>query len=371
MSGINPILKLEDVTSDIDSNLKEIQKTNEHDYQYLFQDRITDKSNIKPIEPIITVGGSNFASRGDFSVIGGLPKAGKTSVVPFILASAFMKDSDGMDTLSIQTKYCNNNEVFYFDTEQPPPFTDKLRKQVLKLIGTTQEPPNLYIINLRQYSYTEKKKRIFEWMEVYPQAHLWIIDGIADLIRDPNDTKESFGVIEELYTKSSQLNTTIVGFIHENPGSSGKLRGNLGSEAERKCGGAINIKKHKEEQCHSIEARLIRGGPDFDPIYFRYDSIKQRHCSVTTEESTAIRFTRDKSQQKQTKLVALAKRTLLVDRLTYSDLSNSIVRVATEIEGKPIAVRTAQNRIKSMIDAGIILLENELYALTDKYKAQP
>lgn len=337
----------------------------------LFEDRITSKSNIKPIEPIVKIADANFASRGDFSVVGGLPKAGKTSVAAFLIATALMKNCEGRDTLSIRSEFCDGKPVFYFDTEQPPAFTDKLRKQVLNIMGVVEEPNNLFIINLRKYSYSEKQIRIFKWMESYPNAHLFIIDGIADLIRDPNDTKEAFGIIEQIYTLSSKLNTTIIGFIHENPGSAGKLRGNLGSEAERKCGGAITIKKHKEQKCHSIESRLIRGSADFEPIYFRYDPELHTPVSISDDESNAIRNSTDKKQKKRDRLIALARRVLITGSLSYTDLTKAILAVAVEIEGEGFNQRTAQNRIKDLKAAGIIELSNDFYALADIYKPQP
>lgn len=102
-------------------------------------------------------------------------------------------------------------------------------------------------------------------MQELPDAHLWVIDGIADLIQDPNNIEQSFGLIESIMVQSDRMNSAVIGILHENPGTN-KARGNLGSEAERKCGGAITIKKLKEQGVHSIVPRLIRGSADFDTI---------------------------------------------------------------------------------------------------------
>ena len=332
----------------------------------LFEDEITDKTNIKEIVPVVTISEAIFSIEGDISIIGGLPKAGKTSVSSFLLGTALMKDlPDGMDTISIRTTYCNGREVVYIDTEQPKAFTNKLRKSVKKLIGKDDQPDNLKIINLRKYPSEEKQKKVFEWMRVFPNAHLWIIDGVADLIKDPNDTKEAFDIIQKFMTKADELNTTIILYIHENPGTSGKLRGNLGSEAERKCGGAITIKKHKDKGVHSIEAKLIRGSADFEPVFFRYDKPLGRMVSLDAAETSEIRKTTDKGKMKETRLKEMAKHCLITGSMRFGEFSSKIRANAPQIDGKAISDRTAATRIKDMLDYGFITQNGDLYVYAD------
>jgi hypothetical protein len=364
-------LSIHDVSKDIEKQKRALEEDVLAKYAHLLRDRITASSNIKPIVPIVSVSGSNIASKGDFSVVGGLPKAGKTSIAVPMIATALIENTEGIDSLSIRTRFCEGKPVVYFDTEQPRAYTDRFRQRVLQMLGVNTEPPNLYIVNLRQYSCEEKQKKILEWMEFLPDTHLWIIDGVADLIRDPNETKDAFGIIEKLMIQSDKLDTTIIGFIHENPGSSGKLRGNLGSEAERKCGGAITVKRLKDKDCYCIQAKLIRGAKDFEEIYFNYDNTLGRMASLNAADSAEVSRTVDKKQIKHERLITLAKKCLLLDRLTYGDLVTRILTHASEVEGKSIKERTAQSRVKELVVAGVIELDGEFYTLTDKYKPQP
>lgn len=328
-------------------------------------DEINDSTHVEDIVPVIRIRDAIFAVKGDISIVGGLPKAGKTSISAFMLATALMKEISGKDSLGIATTYCEGKEVIYIDTEQPRSYTNRLRKTVINLIDSNSQPSNLKILNLRKYSSDQKKEKVLALMNKWPNAHLWIIDGVADLIKDPNDTKEAFGIIETFMVASDTMNSAIILHIHENPGTSGKLRGNLGSEAERKCGAAIAVKKHKDKGVHSIEAKVIRGSGDFDPIYFRYDRNLDRMVSVSETESVLLRESTDKAQIKQGRLKQLAKRCLVLGRLKSKDLVQSIMDNVLEIEGKGVSKRTAENRLSQMKNAGLISLDGDYYELVD------
>jgi hypothetical protein len=356
------VIQLEHIERDLQEKKRELEQD---------EDEINDYTDIGEIVPVINIRDSVFAVKGDISIIGGQPKVGKTSVCAFILATALMKDVEGLDTLGIRSTFCEGKKVIYIDTEQPKAYTNRLRKSVLRILELHAQPENLKIYNLRKYDSEKKLEKVLKLMEQYPDAHLWIIDGVADLIRDPNDTKESFGIIEKFMMKSDQLNTAIVLHIHENPGGSGKLRGNLGSEAERKCGGAIAIKKIKERGIHSIEAKVIRGSEDFEPVLFRFDKVLGRMASIDQAESEQLLKSLDKTAMKLEKRIQMAKRCVMTGSLKWSDLVNKILSLAVEIEGKPISGRTAENRVKEMIDNGILIIKDEFYRLSDKYIQQP
>lgn len=318
--------------------------------------RIDDSTSIREIVPVVTIAESIFAVKGDISIVGGLPKTGKTSVCSYLLATALMENiPDGFDTLGIRTSFAQGHPVIYVDTEQPQAYTNRLRKSILKILNRNNHPKNLLIYNLRKHSSDMKRSMVKEIIRQNPHVHLLIVDGVADLIKDPNDTKEAFGIVEEMMIASDQYDTAIILHIHENPGTAGKLRGNLGSEAERKCGGAITIKKIKQEKgVHSIESKLIRGSADFEPIFFRYDTSVGRMVSLNADEAALVRKSADKTLVKERNLRELAKTALLLGSLKYKDLIATIRQKAPDIEGKPITDRTAATRVKEMLDKGIV-----------------
>ncbi len=337
----------------------------------LLQDEINDETHIPEITPIVKIGGETFASKGDIAIIGGLPKVGKTSVCIYILATSLLENvPDGFDCLGIQTKWCGGKDIFYIDTEQPKAYTNTLRKNIKKVLGVEKQPANLHILNLRKYDSDTKRKKVFELMDAYPEAHLWIIDGVADLIKDPNDTKESFGVIEQFMMKSDELQTTVILHIHENPGTAGKLRGNLGSEAERKCNGSITIKKIKEKQIHCIEPKSMRGG-DFEPIYFRYSKELGRMVSLDASEAQEVKKTTDRAAIRLQKLIDLAKICAGTQSVSYGDLVIGIINNSKKIEGKMVSKRTAQSRVTDMVSEDVLIKDGDFYRIADKNIPQP
>lgn len=61
-----------EISSDIKEQELRLNQDLELKHADLFKDRITAASHIKPIVPIVVIGGSNFASQGDLSIVGRL-----------------------------------------------------------------------------------------------------------------------------------------------------------------------------------------------------------------------------------------------------------------------------------------------------------
>ncbi len=335
----------------------------------LLQDRITDESKVPELEPIVRIDESVFAVKGDISVVGGLPKAGKTAISVFMLGTALKQLSINVDTLSIRSANCYEKPVIYIDTEQSRTFTNKLRKSVLKLIDENKSPKNFFVFNLRKYPRaSDKLKIIMSLFQHFQDAHLWIIDGLADLVNNPNDVTESFQIVADFMSIADTMQTCIIFYLHENPGTLQKLRGNLGSEIERKCFGAINIRKDREKNFHWIEPRMLRGSIDFMKIYFRYDVDQQRMRSLDESEKAEAEKSVDKTAIKLTKLKELAEKATNKGKdcpLNYEALWPRIQEHHITVFGRIIRERSAQTKIKNMLENGILEKDNNnLYNLS-------
>ncbi|GAA4839870.1 AAA family ATPase [Algivirga pacifica] len=332
---------------------------------YLHRFRITHQTQIPEIVPMITIRESTFAIKGDISFVAGLPKAGKTSIAAFMLATALMEEiSDELDTLEIRSVYAEGKPVIYIDTEQPNGYTDKVRKTVCHLLGVEQEPSNLHIYNFRTMTAPQRLKAVLSLMKEYPDTHLWLIDGIADLVSDPNNAEESFQVINTMMGKAEELQTAIVLYLHLNGGNSDKLRGHLGSEADRKCGGAITVKK--KEGIHQIEARMIRGSEDFEPVYFGWDKTLHRVTQLSGEqkETAALAFDKEtrKRQQRQQLALACFKTGAAI---THKEFVKRCMEKSYQVEvqldknARSIGESTAKKRIKEMIEYAFVYKREE------------
>jgi len=253
----------------------------------LAADEVRADSDVPDIVPVVRINGEIFAVRGDISFVSGKPKAGKSVVSACLAASALLPNGQSQDTLCIDVLPANGRPVVLVDTEQPPANTKKMAGNVCRLMGVAavEQPGNLHIYNLRSYPKAEKLQKVRDAFEAHPDAHLWVIDGLADLIDDVNGATESGKIVDWFMMQASTLNTTIILVVHENPGTD-KMRGHLGSEAERKGGGVIAISKDKEAGCHIIRSKLLRNSPDFEPVYFSWS--EGRRYFVTDGRGPAL-----------------------------------------------------------------------------------
>lgn len=314
---------------------------------------ITDTTDVPNIVPTIKILDATVAIRGDIMVIGGKEKAGKTSVAAFILAAWIVSEV----SMGIKCHNEDNDTAIFVDSEQSRSSTKKLLQTVKKIARVDKVPNYLHAYNLRSlYKPEEKKDALMQLFKDHSNTKLWIIDGIADFVSDPNLSDASNQLIAELMSKAEELNTCIIVFIHENPGQSTKFRGNLGSELQRKCYGAIGIKKDKQRGVHTIESRLLRHSADFEDIHFRYD--KEKGHMVRLNESEAEDFKSDASGEKEKRELRhkLAYQCLVggSERIRYSEFVRRICNHAPLIEGKTISETTAKNRIKDMLGYGIV-----------------
>lgn len=323
---------------------------------------ITDQSDIQDPVPFVTVNGSTFASLGDISFISGAPKSGKSSTTGFILASALMKTKPAyFDSLGIVSNYQGNRPIIYIDTEQHPAHTKKRLKSVLKMSGIDKQNTDMFkVFNWRVYAQKERHERLIRSLDIYNTACLWVIDGIADFVGTTNDESAGNELIGLLMQKASENNAAIILLIHENA-QNGKMRGHIGSEAERKCGGAISIKKDREKGVHFIEPKYLRDAEDFTPVVFKYDNVQCRMVSVDSETANAA-IQDQKNQSKKTVLRRLYEKCMGTD----SSLSRTEFRKRIELDLDPnnesanqSREQSANRKIKEMHDAFYIKLIGE------------
>lgn len=87
-----------------------------------------------------------------------------------------------------------------------------------------------------------------------------IIDGVGDFVSDVNDPVECNALTAELQDLAIRYDCPVVAVLHENPTQkSGKARGHLGSQLERKAETVLRLKRKKEVIV--IYAEKTRGAP--------------------------------------------------------------------------------------------------------------
>lgn len=317
--------------------------------------RITLKTKVKPDTPTIYLRDTVFGLAGSISFVTGLPKAGKSSIIAPIIATAIRPNADPI--LQIKSDYCNKKMVVYIDTEQTENRTQMFRKRVLKIAKIEGDCSYLETLSFLNYNPVTRVKILEDIFDkVGSNLHMIIIDGLTDFLAGGvNDEIGSNEVIQILMKEAGRTGATVVSIIHENRGSSA-ARGHIGAEAERKGAAMISIKKDRDKQIHIIESKLARYGADFEPILFRWCKIENDFVELNELETQAI-ATVDKEALKLEKLQKSVKQAFAVNtELTKASAINNLL-LYSDSKGK--SEKTGQRLLKECIEAGLLEMKDE------------
>ena len=320
------------------------------------------------MKPIITVGGAVFGVNGDISFFSGLPKAGKSTISRMVVATALMPEiPPECDTLSIRTEYCQGRKVVYLDTEQNPRDTQKMIKSILDIAGLKEQPSNFIALNLRPFSHAENMDYLKSLYYHHKDAYLWIVDGVTDFIPSSNDETAGNILVRYLMKMSSLNDTCIVCLIHENPGNTGKMRGHFGSEAARKCQGAVSIAYEEDKKIHSIKSMYLRNSKKIEPIYWQFNE-NGRPISCDAEMVENIKkIGDDKNYSKNVEMIGILERIykdIKGECITHDTLKQKIILYAPSnlnSKNSKDATRKRNDRLfKSILDSSLLRLEFEI-----------
>ena len=233
------------------------------DRKEFFRSRLFNpKAAIPHPNYIMSLCGVDVVSTGNVSTIVAGPKAGKSSVVAAILASAINEET----YLGIKCRNPEGRPIIHIDTEQSP-------SHHAKKIGTIKQrtgediPGHLVSFSMIGERLTSADIRTAievaiegageEIDEVTPWAI--ILDGGADFLDNTNDIEESQNLVKDMMAIAVEFDTAIIVSIHLNPSPEGgvsKGRGHFGSELERKSETYLTIKR--EEDVRTLYTRVAR-----------------------------------------------------------------------------------------------------------------
>lgn len=303
---------------------------------------ISMSDEYEEMKPIIKVGEAVFGVNGDISFVSGLPKAGKSTISRVVVATALMPEiPPECDTLSIRSEYCEGRKVIYLDTEQNPRDTQKMVKSILEIAGLTEQPENFIAVNLREFSHSENMDYLKSLFHHYNDAYLWIVDGVTDFIPSSNDETAGNILVRYLMKMSSVNDTCIVCLIHENAGNAGKMRGHFGSEAARKCQGAVSIAYEEDKKVHSIKSTYLRNSKKIEPIYWQFDkSGRPISCDAETIESIK-KIEEDKGQTKKNQIAEILEK--VYRNLNGTGLTEDILKQQVILYAPPMPTSKSKN----------------------------
>jgi RecA-family ATPase len=338
----------------------------------VFDNLITEKDHYGEPVPIINIRNAPFALMGDISFISGQSKSGKSHVLTNMIVAAMKPPGNDADTLMITAKPAGNKKVIYVDTEQHASKTQKALKGVLRKLNLKHSPPNLLFSNIRHFARQERLDCLKNAIAATKknEVHFWILDGIADFLTSVNAEEEANELVSYLMSRASELDTTFILNLHENP-SGGKLRGHIGSEAERKCGGMITVKKDREKKLHFIESKLLRESEDFEPVAFSWNNEEHGFVTLPDTEFERIKKVDSSSKEEQKRFKKIEEFEQMFDvffspiaKMEKSELIEKIWKYK-----KATNKRTGERGVKEATELGIIKeLETGLFVRIDLKK---
>jgi hypothetical protein len=287
---------------------------------------------------IYRIGKIPICTAGNLANITAEAKAGKTAFTGAMLAAAMT--TGPADCFTIGAENSAGHALLHFDTETSRADWHTQLCRAKRRAGLETFPPWLVSYHLTGRSPQECRRDVEDALAAanreFGGVFAVFIDGIGDLVFDPNDPEECFPLVTRLHALAIQYDTAIVNILHKNPGTE-KTRGHLGSQLERK--GESNLALEKDGEGVTVVYSLKQRGasiPKSDGPRFRWSDGEGMHVSAETARDANDR---DKSQS----LFELAA-DVFGDRntMTYSDLRNTVKTTANCSE------RTADARVSEM-----------------------
>ena len=298
-------------------------------------DYIPNKEDI-----VFTIGSKNTGSLSNFITLSGLPKAGKSTFISAIVASAFVS----YDIFSMKVHLPKDRKkICYFDTESSD---YDFYRQINKIKGFADliaMPDNFNAYQVREDSSSTIRKMIEEYLTNNPECSIIIIDGLLDLIVNMNDEREASLVTKWLKKITKVYNVLLITVLHQSK-SNLSTTGHIGSASDRFAQSTLDIVKEKEKNCYVLSSRFMRSDADFEPItLMNFNGVFQQ---VETEvKKDAGKKASDLSDLESK---ALCNKIVVV-ATNYNDISDEIIeRTAT-------SKAYAKNLIKIWINKGWIL----------------
>lgn len=235
---------------------------------------------------IYALGRAVIATPGNIVAISGPVKQGKSAAVGALIASTM---NPAGDCLGFTSTNDAGAAVLLFDTEQSPRHFHSCITRILSR-AAVPAPAWFRAYRVKARTVADRRRNLAAEMKRAARecgaVHSVILDGCADFVTDPNDPAAAFAFIEELQQLADKYQTVIICVLHENPGSeTGKTRGHLGSQLERKA--ESNLRLQKEDAVTVIYSEKSRGAhiPKDSGPRFQWSDEARMHVSCETAKT--------------------------------------------------------------------------------------
>jgi len=239
----------------------------------LLKSRLFDFTQLPPPQnKIFTINDNLILSRGNFMLLTGLPKVGKSLITSIIIASALSNNE--YFKLKVN-RPLDKNIIALFDTEMGyNDLYNSINNSFNIIINETGISLNKIYYNLKSFLNVFSMREddpspILEMIEIYLENNkktgLIIIDGLLDCVYNYNDEKEAKLLINFLKRITKKFDIGIICIIHTGK-TTGSTIGHVGAFADRYC--QSNLEIIKENNTVVLKPKFLRSSRDFDPIAF-------------------------------------------------------------------------------------------------------
>ncbi len=231
---------------------------------------------------------NNTFSYGEFSAIVAASKSKKTFFKSALIASYIGGQANNFFP-DIKSRREGQPYIIDIDTEQGEYYAQRAFRRVADMVGETYD--NYLPFGLEQLDPEEIVLFIENLLEDprYKGKIKWLsIDGIADLVENPNDIIESNKVLKKLKLWRSQYKMHINCVIHRTS-TGDKATGHLGSGIQKKAETVILLKDTDEDpKVRNSPIEVVqtysRGAP-FTHFHFKLnEDTLPYECDIKTEE---------------------------------------------------------------------------------------
>lgn len=254
MYNLIPIPLQKDEAIEESINLNEILKL-----------RILPSDNIPMPDVVLSFNGQMVMTRKNISCITGKAKVGKTFLLTLLTQIALKKGDMNQVISSYLPK--GKDKIIYIDTEQSDYHILLILKRIQEFVGEVKMD-NLYMFNFDAIDIDQRRAYAKELIYQMDGVGLVIIDGVADLIYDTNDLKESNILCSDLRKWSVERDVHVLNIIHQNPSDNSKMRGHAGTILTNKSETVIQISTSKENESIKLVETLATRNKKPEPFAF-------------------------------------------------------------------------------------------------------
>jgi hypothetical protein len=217
--------------------------------------RVNPLSEVTPPPSLCKISNMPTFTAGNFVMINGKAKSGKTFFLGAIVASC-LNNSLQLGNIKGYLPEGQRN-VLYFDTEQSKFHINRSIKRICQLAGN-ENPGNLFAYGIRRKSTKERIAFIIGKLKSIPEYSIVVIDGIRDLLEEGINDESGATELTELFMQASEeFNCCIILILHQNK-TNDKARGHIGTEMINKSETVIAITKDEKTNIFTVSSQESR-----------------------------------------------------------------------------------------------------------------